>query len=108
MHNHHMNLHLIQVNRSDMFKFYSECFYDIYILDHDEDNIATEAALLFKQFATEASIRQMFKDGYTTMLFNVEQMQRVEQLVEDELPFLIIIMDRNDVVATVHHHDVNY
>jgi hypothetical protein len=64
--------------------------------------------LLFKQFATEASIRQMFKDGYTTMLFNVEQMQRVEQLVEDELPFLIIIMDRNDVVATVHHHDVNY
>jgi hypothetical protein len=103
-----MNLHLIQVNRSDMFKFYSECFYDIYILDHDEDNIATEAALLFKQFATEASIRQMFKDGYTTMLFNVEQMQRVEQLVEDELPFLIIIMDRNDVVATVHHHDVIY
>jgi len=108
MHNRHMNLHLIQVKRSDMFKFYSECFYDIYILDTEQDNVTTAAALMFKQFATEASIRQMFKDGYTTMLFNNEQMQRVEQLVEDELPFLIIIMDNNDVVATVRHHDVNY
>jgi hypothetical protein len=92
-----MNLHLIQVNRSDMFKFYSECFYDIYILDQEEDVIATEAG-----------IRQMFKDGYTPTLLNNEQMQRVEQLVKDELPFLIIIMDHNDVVATVRHHDVKY
>jgi hypothetical protein len=103
-----MNLPLIQVKRSDMFKFYSECFYDIHILDQEEDVIATEAALLFKQFATEAGIRQMFKDGYTPCLLCCEDMQRVEQLTKDELPFLIIIMDNNDVVATVHHHDVNY
>jgi hypothetical protein len=103
-----MNLHLIQVKRSDMFKFYSECFYDVHILDQEEDAIATAAALMLKQFATEQGIRQMFKDGYTPMLLNNEQMQRVEQLVKDEMPFLIIVVEHNDVVATVHHQDIMY
>ena len=103
-----MNLPIIQVKRSDMFKSYSECFYDVHVLDQEEDVVATAAALLFKQFATEAGIRQMFKDGYTCMLLNDEQMQRVEQLVKDEMPFLIIVVEQGDVVATVHHQDVAY
>jgi hypothetical protein len=103
-----MNLPIIQVKRSDMFKFYSECFYDVHILDTEQDNVTTTAALMFKQFATEQGIRQMFKDGYTCMLLNDEQMQRVEQLVKDEMPFLIIVVEQGDVVATVHHQDVAY
>jgi hypothetical protein len=103
-----MNLPIIQVKRSDMFKFYSECFYDVHILEQEEDVVATAAALMFKQFATEQGIRQMFKDGYAPMLLNCEQMQRVELMHQNEQPFLIIVVEHNDVVATVCHHDVNY
>jgi hypothetical protein len=29
-------------------------------------------------------------------------------LVKDEMPFLIIVVEHNDVVATVHHQDIMY
>jgi hypothetical protein len=103
-----MNLPIIQVERSKMFKQYCECFYDVHILDTEQDNVTTTAALMLKQFVTEQGIRQMFKDCYTCMLLNGEQMQRVEQLVKDEMPFLIIVVEQGDVVATVHHQDVAY
>lgn len=103
-----MNLPIIQVKRSDMFKFYSECFYDIYIIDHEDDASTEHGALLFKQFATEEGICKMFKEGHTPCLLCCEDMQRVEQLHKDELPFIIVVVEHNKVIATVHHNNVNY
>lgn len=101
-----MNLPIIQVKRSEMFKQHCECFYDVHILE--QDNVTTAAALMFKQFVTEQGIRQMFKDGYAPMLLNCEQMQRVELLHQNDQPFLIIVVEQGDVVATVHHQDIMY
>ena len=103
-----MNLHIIQVKRSDMFKFYSECFYDIYILDHEDEASTEHDALRFRQFATEEGICNMFKDGLAPCLLSCEDMQRVEQLHKDELPFIIVVVEHNKVIATVHHNNVNY
>ena len=98
-----MNLPIIEANRRKMFMQFSEIFYDIHI----QDNEAFDCNYA-QMFATESGIRQLFKDGYAPSLLSLEQMHRVEHLHKEQLPFLIIIVDNDDVVATVAHHDVEY
>jgi hypothetical protein len=98
-----MNLPIIEVNRRKMFMQFSEIFYDVHIQDKEafDCNYA-------QMFATESGIRKLFKDGYSPSLLSLEQMSRVERMNINGQPFLIIVVDNDDVVATVHHHDVEY
>lgn len=101
-----MNLPIIEVNRRKMFMQFSEIFYDVHI--QDKEAFDCNYAQMFAMFATESDIRKLFKDGYTPSLLSSEQMSRVERMHINGQPFLIIVVDNDDVVATVHHHDVEY
>jgi hypothetical protein len=98
-----MNLSIITVDRRKMFMQFSEDFYDLHI--HDRRAFGCNYA---EMFATEAGIKQLFKDVYAGSLLSTKQIAQVERMRKNDQPFLIVVVENDDVIATVLHHDVEY
>ena len=96
-----MNLPIITADLRKMFMRFSEDFYDLHI--HDKRAFGCNYA---EMFATEAGIRQLFKDVYAASLLSAKQMAQVKRMRKNDQPFLIVVVDGGDVIATILHHDV--
>lgn len=88
----------IVIERSDIYKNLCETFWDLV----DEEWAPNE---LFDAIRSPEKMAKALKEGQAPMLMGPAQME-LEQLEDTQTPFVIIIMDRKEVWATINGKDV--
>ncbi len=88
----------IVIERSDIYKNLCETFWDLV----DEEWAPNE---LFDAIRSPEKMAKALKECQTPMLMGPAQME-LEQLEDTQTPFVIIIMDRKEVWASINGKDV--
>jgi hypothetical protein len=88
----------IVLERSDLYKNICETFWDLI----DEEWAPAE---LFDAIRTSEQMASALQGGQTPMLLG-PVMDQLERLEECKAPFVIVIMDRNAVWATINGKDI--
>ena len=88
----------IVIKRSDIYKNICETFWDLV----DEEWAPNE---LFDAIRSPEKMAKALKEGQSPMLMGPAQME-LDQLEKSKTPFVIIIMDRKEVWATINGKDV--
>lgn len=88
----------IVIERSDIYKNLCETFWDLV----DEEWAPNE---LFDAICSPEKMAKALKEGQAPMLMGPAHME-LEQLEDTQTPFVIIIMDRKEVWASINGKDV--
>ena len=97
------------VELRDLYMRYMECNYDImrdYEVDPSIGNFPTTGH--FEYFQTEAGLHKAFTDGNTSLLLPNVLMQKVDRLVQKNVPYVIAVMTEKKVYTYISHLETEY
>lgn len=102
-----MNITNIQVTLKSCFDNFCASFWDNEIKG-DEEGIAPFMLDYFVCFKTPAGMLSLFQEGAAYLLLGSADVQRIEYLDEHNLPYIITIIDEDEIFAVINGRDVCY
>lgn len=97
-----MNIAQIQISRRQLFDNFSNSLHDLVIVDKEQNDFH-----MLGDLADAQKTVQLFRQGFAPMMLH-NDMARVEHLVENEMPFVIIITNDDAIFAVINGDEVTY
>ena len=101
-----MKVQTITVERKAMYDNVTACLYDM-LTSKDEPVTACTVLDLLAGFGSTPHLKKAFADGYTGILLG-EKMEIVEKMKAKKVPFVLIIVDGDELIAALTNEEVSW